>query len=72
MAGQRPGARQGPGMPRWVKVLALVAFALVLLFVIVQLTGFGGGHGPGRHLSQDGPGQVAPSGRVVASPGQAR
>jgi hypothetical protein len=30
-----------PGMPRWVKAFALVAIALVLLFVILHLTGGG-------------------------------
>ena len=35
------------GMPRWVKVLGLVALVLVVLLVVVLLAG--GGHGPGRH-----------------------
>jgi len=35
------------GTPRWVKVTALIALALVLLIVVVMLTS--GGHGPGRH-----------------------
>jgi hypothetical protein len=35
-----------PGMPRWVKAFALVAIALVLLFVVMHLTGGGfRGHG---------------------------
>lgn len=34
------------GMPRWVKVLGLVALALVVVVLILLL---GGGHGPGRH-----------------------
>lgn len=38
-----------PRMPRWVKVPAIVLGILVLIFVIVQLTGVGGDHGPGRH-----------------------
>lgn len=38
-----------PGMPRWLKVSLMVVAALVLLFVILQLTGVGGQHGPGRH-----------------------
>lgn len=37
------------GMPRWVKVSAIVVGVLVLLALIVVLTGLGGGHGPGRH-----------------------
>lgn len=38
------------GMPRWVKVISIVALAVVLLFVILLLTG--GGHGPGRHRTE--------------------
>lgn len=38
------------GIPRWVKVLGLVALVLLLLLVVVMLVGGdGGGHGPGRH-----------------------
>ena len=40
-----------PRMPRWVKVAALIVGVLVLLFVVLQLTGIGGEHGPGRHMS---------------------
>ncbi|MQA63466.1 MAG: hypothetical protein GEU86_18715 [Actinophytocola sp.] len=39
-----------PRMPRWVKVPAMVLGILILVFVILQLTGVGGDHGPGRHL----------------------
>jgi cytochrome b561 len=46
-----------PGMPRWVKVAALVVGLLVLLFVVLRLTGIAGEHGPGRHMS----GTTAPS-----------
>ena len=47
--------REGPngGMPRWVKVSLLVGLALVLMFVLAQVTGVAGDHGPGRH----GPGR---------------
>jgi hypothetical protein len=38
-------------MPRWVKVAAITVGLLVLLFVVLQLTGVGGEHGPGRHMS---------------------
>ncbi|MBA3738827.1 MAG: copper-binding protein [Actinobacteria bacterium] len=38
------------GMPRWVKVISIVALAVVLLFVLLLLTG--GGHGPGRHRTE--------------------
>lgn len=37
------------GTPRWVKVFGIVVLVLVLLFVVVQVTGVGGPHGPGRH-----------------------
>ncbi len=40
-----------PGMPRWVKIAAIVVGLLILLFVVLQLTGIGGEHGPGRHMS---------------------
>ena len=42
---------EGPngGMPRWVKVSLLVGLALVLMFVLAQVTGVAGDHGPGRH-----------------------
>lgn len=48
-----PGADTGtpPRMPRWVKLAAIVAGILVLLFVVLKLTGIGGEHGPGRHMS---------------------
>jgi hypothetical protein len=38
-------------MPRWVKVAAIVVGLLILLFLVLQLTGIAGEHGPGRHLS---------------------
>lgn len=53
------GGPSTPGMPRWVKVLVTIAVVLVLLFVIMQFTGLGGGHGPGRHLPSHGPGDSA-------------
>ena len=36
-------------MPRWVRVAAIVVGALVLIFIVLQLLGVGGQHGPGRH-----------------------
>lgn len=45
-----------PSTPRWVKIFGIIAIVLVLLFVIIQLTGIGGDHGPGRHISSGGPG----------------
>ena len=43
-----------PGMPRWVKVAALVVGLLVLVVLILQLTGIAGEHGPGMHSSLEG------------------
>ena len=53
------------GTPRWVKVSGLVALVLVVLFVVVMLTGRGGGHGPGRHT----PGGDAGGGHTGPPPG---
>jgi len=36
-----------PGMPRWVKVIAVVAALVVLVLIIGKLSG--ADHGPGRH-----------------------
>lgn len=38
-----------PGAPRWVKISGTIAIVLALLFVVLQLTGVIGRHGPGRH-----------------------
>jgi hypothetical protein len=50
------GSRRGspPRMPRWVMVSGIVVGVLVLLFIVLQLTGLGGQHGPGRHLPGGG------------------
>ena len=40
-----------PGVPRWVKVLGIIAIALVVFVLSVLVAGVGGPHGPGRHLS---------------------
>jgi hypothetical protein len=37
------------GTPRWVKVAGIIALVVVVLFVVIMITGRGGGHGPGRH-----------------------
>ncbi len=42
------------GMPRWVKILGIIALVVVLLLVVLMLVSGGGGpggggHGPGRH-----------------------
>lgn len=38
------------GAPRWVRIFAIAAAALVVLVAIVLMTGIGGGHGPWRHM----------------------
>jgi cytochrome b561 len=43
-----------PGMPRWVKAAAIVGGVLIVLVLVLQLTGIGGEHGPGRHMSGSG------------------
>ena len=45
---------QPPGMPRWVKVSALLVGALVLALVAIMVIG-GGDHGPSRHAVGDQP-----------------
>ncbi len=61
-----------PGMPRWVKVSAIVVGVLLLLFLVLKLTGIGGEHGPGRHLSGlPGALDAVASSQVAANPGQA-
>jgi hypothetical protein len=61
-AGDNTGGRPGRGstrrLPRWVKVLGISIGILVLLFVVLRLAGVGGQHGPGRHTSSGGPGDV--------------
>lgn len=54
MAEQPTDQQTPPGMPRWVKVLAITVGALVLIFIVLQLLGVGGEHGPGRHQSAPG------------------
>jgi hypothetical protein len=59
---QRDGsADRGPtaGPPRWVRIVGIIALALVVLALIVLLTG--GNHGPGRHQSSPGHGGQLPS-----------
>jgi hypothetical protein len=54
----------GPGMPRWVKVSAIVVAVLALLVVIVVLVS-GGEHGPRRHLpGGETPGVQTPGGHT--------
>lgn len=37
--------------PRWVKIFAVFAITLILLFVILTVVSGGGGHSPERHTS---------------------
>ena len=57
-----PAQERHPGMPRWVKIIALGGAVLVLAAVGLALAG--GDHGPGRHLGGDdpAPGHTAPPG----------
>ena len=48
--GEGSGGGQGPGVPRWVKVIGIVVAALVVLLILAQVTGIAGEHGPGRHV----------------------
>ena len=48
---QDAGAGRGStGVPRWVKVSAVIA-AIVLVAVLVVMLLSGGNHGPGRHVA---------------------
>ena len=47
-----PGRDSPPARPRWVKVFAIIAVALVVCLVII-LTVAGGKHGPSRHLPEN-------------------
>lgn len=58
-AGAESARPSTTGPPRWVKVSGVVVIALVLIFVILQLTGIGGNHGPGRHVSTSSLGDLA-------------
>jgi hypothetical protein len=57
-----------PRMPRWVRVTSIVAGGLVVLVVVLRLTGVGGEHGPGRHLSGLG---APPAAGIVSAPAAA-
>lgn len=57
-----PTRDRPPGMPRWVKIVAVVGAVLVLAAAGLALAG--GEHSPGRHLGGDdpAPGHTAPPG----------
>lgn len=52
------------GMPRWVKLSALVAAGVVVVVLVMLVLGGGEGHGPGRHTG--GGGHSLPS--MVSAP----
>ena len=39
----------GTGIPRWVRVLGIIALVVVVAFIVLMVAG-GGEHTPGRHL----------------------
>jgi hypothetical protein len=41
-----------PATPRWVKVFAVIAAAVIVVFLVLLLSG--GDHGPGRHSRPSG------------------
>ena len=47
-----PDTPTPPAMPRWVKVAGVIVLALIVVFAVLRLTGLGGDHGPGRHMSE--------------------
>lgn len=57
-----------PGMPRWVKVLAIVVLAAVLVSVVIMLV-VDGEHGPGIHGAVDRSGIL--SSVLMGGPGPA-
>jgi hypothetical protein len=62
-----PNSRKEAGMPRWVKVLAIVVAVVVLLIVATILIG-GGGHSPRRHGGAGGDAPSATAARSGGSP----
>ncbi len=62
----RPNRGSTDGPPRWVKIFGVIAFVVVVLFVLVVLIG-GGEHGPGRHTP--GGGSDMPGGHTGPPPG---
>ncbi|TMR17361.1 hypothetical protein ETD86_23460 [Nonomuraea turkmeniaca] len=49
--------RERTGLPRWVKLAALVTVVVSLVIVVMAVTGVfsGGGHTPPPHISTGGP-----------------
>ena len=50
----RPDQERIISAPRWVKVFAIIALVVLVLFVILLVTGGPGRHGPGRHTGDLG------------------
>lgn len=65
--GGGPDGGQGPGVPRWLKVIGIVVAALIVLLILAQMTGIAGDHGPGRHIGGLAPIAAAPA-AAVGSP----
>lgn len=49
-----------PGTPRWVKISGVLLGVLITLAAILMVSGIGGPHGPGRHLSPADMGNQTP------------
>ncbi len=58
----QPDRTSPPRMPPWVKWPAIVIGILLVVFLVLQLTGVGGNHGPGRHGGDIRPTGVSESG----------
>ena len=50
--------------PRWVKIVGIIALALIVLLVVLMFAG-GGRHGPGRHMPSGGAGGYTPPSLVT-------
>lgn len=60
------GSERETGIPRWVKVLGIIAAVVALLMVAMMLLlNDGGGHGPARHGLSGGDGVQPPPFSVV-------
>ena len=57
--GAGPDRAATTGTPRWVKVSAIIAAVVIVLFVLLLVIKGPGGHGPRRHFSLGG--QAAPT-----------
>ena len=46
----RQASTESEGTPTWVKRLGIGVLVLVAVFIVLQVSGIGGHHGPGRHF----------------------